>query len=105
MTPELAHDFICRRMRELGFENKYYTRFRHIVLQPSEIRNEKAFHSYFVLTEEPDNVSVKSQSGLFDLGNTNLNELQYEHQGQIKIKNTSDAVVARVRFIQVTPYK
>lgn len=104
MVPALAHEYVKRRMVELGYGDKYHMRLRHFILQGTEVRTEKAYGSYYILVEEPQRISIKSQNGLFDLDNTNTNELQYEHHGKIRIENTGRQP-ARVRFIQVIPYK
>lgn len=104
MTPALAQEYVKRRMAELGYKTKYHMRLRHFILQVGETRIEKAYGSYYVLTEEPASISIKSQNGFFHLANTNANEMQYEHHGKITIQNTGDSV-SRVRFIQVIPFK
>ncbi len=104
MIPALAHEYVKRRMIELGYGDKYHMRLRHFVLQGVEKRTEKAYGSYFILVSEPTNVQIKSQNGVFDLDNNNVNEMVYEHHGKITITNTARSI-ARVRFIQVIPYK
>lgn len=103
MTTDLALEYIPRRMRELGYGDNYSLRFVHLVLQPSEKRNLEASCEFFILVEEPANVSVDSDMGIFDLSNTTTNELQYEHQGSITVSNLSTAAAISVRFIQVIP--
>lgn len=104
MTPALAQEYVKRRMIELGYGDKYHLRFKHMILQSGETRIEKAYGSYYILVEEPVNISVRSQNGIFDLSFTNTNELQYEHHGKIYIINSAGGV-SRARFIQVIPYK
>lgn len=103
MTPALAQEYIKGRMRELGYGDKYHLRFKHFVLQGLELRTEKAYRSFYILVEDPLRIVITSQNGVYDLANTNTNELQYEHHGKITIKNTG-GLVARVRFIQVIPF-
>ncbi len=102
MTIALALEYIPRRMRELGFGNEYYLRFRHFVLSPGEMREEEGYNQFFILVEEPVDVSVNSEFGVFDLSLANANEMSYEHQGLIKIQNQSPGI-NHVRFIQVIP--
>ena len=102
MTINLALEYIPRRMEELGFGNDYYLRFRHFVLQPSEQLDVPAFNQFFILVEEAQDVSVKSEFGIFDLSLRNANEMVYEHQGQITLQNYASAI-NHVRFIQVIP--
>ncbi len=102
MTIALALEYIPRRMEELGIGDDYYLRFRHYVLQPSELLDVPAFNQFFILVEEAQDVSIKSEFGIFDLSLRNVNEMQYEHQGQITIQNYASSV-NHVRFIQVIP--
>lgn len=102
MTINLALEYIPRRMRELGYGREYYLRFRHLVLQPSEELELPAFNQFYILVEEAQDMSVKSEFGIFDLSLGNANEMLYEHQGQIIIKNKA-AAIRHIRFIQVIP--
>jgi len=103
MTPDLALEYIPRRMEELGYGNNYFLRFAHLVLQPQEVRFIEASCEFFILVEEPQNVTIDSDMGVFDLSNTVANELQYEHQGAITITNKNPNATISVRFIQVIP--
>jgi len=102
MTINLALEYIPRRMEELGFGNEYYLRFRHFVLQAGETLEVPAYNQFFMLVDEAIDVSVNSEFGIFDLTLRNANEMLYEHQGLITIKNYASAV-NHLRFIQVIP--
>jgi hypothetical protein len=102
MTINLALEYIPRRMEELGFGNEYYLRFRHLVMQPSEEREMQAYNQFFILAEEAVDVKVESEFGIFDLSLKNANEMLYEHQGLIRIKNLASGI-NHIRFIQVIP--
>ena len=102
MTINLAIEYIPRRMKELGVGNNYHLRFRHLVLQPGEQLEIPAFNQLFILVEEVSDISINSEFGAFDLSMGNTNEMHYEHQGQIKIKNYAVGI-NHVRFIQVIP--
>jgi hypothetical protein len=102
MTIDFALDHIPRRMRELGFEDAYYTEFKHLVLQASETRKIEAFNQYWMLIDEPGDVTILSEFGIFDLSLMNANELKHEHQGLITVTNLL-AGINHVRFIQVIP--
>jgi len=103
MTTSLALEYIPRRMRELGYEQNYYLRFRHLVLQGKEQLELLAFNQIFILVEEPADVKVQSDFGLYDTTDNQTNEQIYEHQGSISVENFS-SLVNHVRFIQVIPY-
>ena len=88
-------------MLELGYRRREYSlRFRHFVFKASEQIQIDAFNQLYILVEETADVSISSELGVFDLSALNTNEMQYEHQGQIKISNQS-VQVRHVRFIQV----
>ena len=100
MTIELALEYIPRRMEELGFGNRYTLRFRHLVLQPSDKLTIDAQSQFFILVDQISGISVESQTGLFDLSSSSANEMQYEHQGIINIRNMNGRTT-HIRFIQV----
>ncbi len=102
MTTAMALEYIPRRMQELGYGIDYNIRFRHYVLQPEESRIINADDHLFILIEPGDTVGVTSTFGVFDLAVTNVNELQYEHQGDIILNNYS-GMREHVRFIQIIP--
>ena len=102
MTTALALEYIPRRMQELGHGKSYYIRFRHIVLQPKEQIEIAAYNQFYMLVEEPENVKILSDFGVYDLSENRTNEQFYEHQGTILITNYSPTAT-HVRFIQVIP--
>ena len=102
MTINLALEYIPRRMEELGYKKNYIIRFRHLILQANETQTIDADNQFFYLIEEAENVRVESETGVFDLSESNVNEMQYEHQNKIQITNyLSD--INHLRFIQIIP--
>lgn len=101
MTTTLAIEYIPRRMKELGYTD-YAIRFRHLLLQPKERIKLNGTNELFILIEPMEDVSVRSETGVFDLAEFTANEYQYEHQGIIKIRNYGMRQI-HVRFIQVIP--
>jgi hypothetical protein len=89
MTPELAHDYIRRRMDALGHKDNYHIRFRHFVLSPHEVRVIEGGRQLFLLAAPADTIRIESDTGIFDLSETKVNELQYEHQGTLRLTNYS----------------
>lgn len=101
MTINLALEYIPRRMAELGHRN-YHIRFHHLVLQALEKTEIEAYNHIYLLVEEAPDVNISSELGIFDLSLENSNEMQYEHQGLIRLTNY--AIVTRhLRFIQIIP--
>ena len=89
-------------MQELGYKGNYYIRFRHLVLQANEEQTIDAYNQFYYLVEEAQNVRVESETGIFDLSESTTNEMQYEHQSKIQIKNYASGI-NHLRFIQVIP--
>ncbi|MEP7374723.1 MAG: hypothetical protein ABI675_15110 [Chitinophagaceae bacterium] len=104
MTVSLALEYIPRRMCELGYENNYHIRFRHLLLMPGEERAIAAYNQLFILIEPTSDMRIESDVGLFDLSEDMINEFQYEHTGEVHLTNLSP-VSGHVRFIQVIPNK
>ena len=102
MTTNFALDYIPRRMQELGVNNNYLLKFRHLVIQPNDIVIVDAYNEYFLLVQAGNDLRVKSEFGVYDLFDTGINEQQYEHQGKITINNTSK-ILKHIKFIQVIP--
>ncbi|MGF2410749.1 hypothetical protein [Ferruginibacter sp.] len=102
MTINLALEFITRRMRELGYSDNYSIQLRHFILPAKSKQKIHAQNQLFVLIEPPETIFVKSDTGVFDVTTDNINELQYEHKGEIRIRNYS-AITQHARFIQVIP--
>jgi hypothetical protein len=103
MTVEFALDYIPRRMQELGFGNNYLTRWRHFYIGPEATLNIDAANEFFMLITTSNNVKVKSKLGIYDLRDTGINEMQYEHRGKIEVTSLSPAGYTLVLFIQVIP--
>ena len=102
MTVDLALEYIPRRMQELGYGCEYHIRFRHFRLLPGAVEKLAAFNQLFILVEPPEDVTVESDTGLFNVAEDGSNEMQYEHRGNITITNNS-ALSAHTRMIQVIP--
>ncbi|MCD6068909.1 MAG: hypothetical protein K0S33_3735 [Bacteroidetes bacterium] len=101
MNTELALAMIKGRMRDMRYGTKdYTTTFKHCVLQGAERREIEAYNELYFLEHDPEDVSIRSDFGFFDLSFPRVNELKYEHQGVIQLQNLS-ASVSHVRFIQV----
>lgn len=98
MTVEFALEYI-RRTVCVG---DYSLSFRHLVLQPTEQRAMQAHNGVILLIEPTKDVRVESDNGLYDLTETLVNELEYEHTGDVRITNHS-IFINHVRFIQLIP--
>ena len=102
MTSNLALEYIARRMKELGYGDDYSIQFRHFVLVSKAKLKIHAGNQLFILLEPSESIAVKSDSGVFDVTTENVNELHYEHRGEIRIRNYT-IITQHARFIQVIP--
>ncbi len=102
MTTDLALEYIKKRTSELCYGESYSIRLRHFVLQPLEERMIDGHNQFFILIEPFCDLRIQSDTALFDLSEQLINELQYEHRGQIKLTNLS-ILVNHCRLIQVIP--
>ena len=98
----LALEYIARRMKELGYGGEYSIQFRHFVLPSKGKLKVHAGNQLFILTEPSESIAVKSDAGVFDVTTENINELHYEHRGEIQIRNYT-IITQHARFIQVIP--
>ena len=103
MTTELALEYIRRKACELCYGNAYTLRVRHFVLQPHEVRKVDGHNQFFILIEPYCDLRIESGAAVFDLTENNINELEYEHRGDMAITNYS-VFVNHARFIQVIPH-
>ncbi len=102
MTVEFALAYAPRRMDELGYGDRYYLKWRHLLIKPYQQMIIPAYSQHYLLVDEPQEVRIESEFGCYDLLETTINEMLYEHQGLITIKNNSSET-ARIRFIQIIP--
>ncbi len=102
MTITLALEYIARRMKELGYGDEYSIQFRHFVLPSKAKLKVHAGNQLFILLEPSESIAVKSDTGVFDVTTENVNELHYEHRGEIRIRNYT-IITQHARFIQVIP--
>lgn len=102
MTTELALEYIKRRTCELCYGNDYTLRVRHFVLQPHEQRKIDGHNQFFILIEPYCDLRIESGAAIFDITDDNMNELEYEHRGDMTITNYS-IFINHARFIQVIP--
>jgi len=103
MKTEFAIDYIPRRMRELGFNDNYLTRWRHFQIDPNGLLKIDADNEFLMLIEPDESLLVRSKFGVFDLRDTAINEMQYEHRGKIYVRNRNSEISLLVLFIQVIP--
>jgi hypothetical protein len=102
MQLEFALDYIPRRMKEMGYEDNYIVRWRHLQLDGTASLRLDADNEYYLLIDPDANVSVRSKFGVYDMTDTSINEMQYEHRGKIDITN-NNSTVTMILFLQIIP--
>lgn len=110
MTEAFATAYIPRRMQQLGYGDRYFLAFRHLVLAPDETRSIDAGNDLYIqLTPlanlQLDNleIQVESEFGFFSQATDAANELTYEHRGRIEVTNLNGTDPGHIQFIQVIP--
>lgn len=102
MNIEFALEYIPRRMQELGVNNSYLIKFRHLVIPANERYIVDGADQFYLLVYADSEITVSSEFGNYDLQDIGINEQQYEHQGKISITNLSYSV-QHIKFIQIIP--
>lgn len=115
MKTELALTSIPRRMNELGYGDNYFIHHRHLRVPANKEIKENAANEYYFLIEEDaitfssakydgadSIIRVTSDSGIYDLSDKKVDEMQHEHTGAITVKNLTQ-IDLFVKFIQVIP--
>lgn len=102
MTFDFALEYIPRRAKELGYENDYHLRVKHLSLGPSETRKIEAYNQLIIIVTVGNNLKVESDMGVIDLSDFNVAEHIYEHTGLITLTNKSNNSTS-LEFIQVIP--
>ena len=90
-------------MKALGVNENYSLSFRELPVKKTvTIDIDATGQYYFFIAGFSTDISITSETGVYDLAATNLNELQHEHTGKIKILNRGSVTVF-LQFIVVIP--
>lgn len=103
MTEGLAIEIACAKMQELGIGKNYLLRYRHFQLQGAAVMTLKADNDLFILLTPETDTRVYSRTGIFDLKDLAVSEMQYVHSGNIRIENLNIKLPVQVKFLQVIP--
>lgn len=102
MNEGTAIEIAQSKMKELGVGENYIIRYRHIRLDPQEKKGLKGENHLYILIKPDDLVKVKSKTGIYDMSDAGINEMQHLHSGLIEIENGSKGRID-VKFLQVIP--
>ncbi len=100
MTEEFALRYGESRRVALGATG-FDLSYRHLSLQPAEVRPFSAQGQMWLLIAADKAVRVSSDTGTYYLPSQETREQAHEHTGQIKVANNAPAI-AQVRFVVFT---
>lgn len=103
MTEGLAIEVACAKMREQNVGKNYLVRYRHFQLQPGKQITLKVQSDLLILLTPDIETRVLSKSGIFDLKDSGVLEMQYLHTGTVTVENLSVKNPIQVKFLQVIP--
>lgn len=103
MTEGMACELAEEKMRDLGLKRKQYLlRYRHLRIDASETRELKAANDLFIVIGAPRGIKIRSKTGVYDLADIAIIEMQHVHSGTTKLTNTG-RVFLDVTLLQVIP--
>jgi hypothetical protein len=103
MTEGIAIEIACRKMQEIKAGKGFLLRYRHFQLQPSGSLVIKANSDLMILLIPDGDTRVSSKTGIYDLKDAGVLEMQYLHTGNVAIENLNKTLPIQVKFLQVIP--
>ena len=103
MTEGLAIEVACAKMQELGVGKDYLIRYRHFQILPSGQLILKDKNDLMILLTPDVDTRVQSRTGIYDIKDLGIVEMQYLHSGEITIDNQNIKLPIQVKFLQVIP--
>jgi hypothetical protein len=101
MTEGLAIEIACGKMHELGIGKNYILRYRHFQVMPLKQIELDDRNDLFILLTPDAETRVFSPSGIYDLKDTGVSEMQYVFSGRITVESLNAKLPVQVRFLQV----
>lgn len=103
MTEGLAIEVAAAKMRELEVGTNYLIRYRHFQLLPSQKMVLKMGNDIMILLTPEIDTRVQSRTGIYDVKDIGIVEMQYLHSGEITIDNQNIKLPIQVKFLQIIP--
>ncbi len=100
MTEAFISSYVQKRSKELGWPD-FSLRLRQFNLDMGSSFELESYTDFYVLLGQPEDISIESDSGAFDLGDTAISEQQHEHSGTINITNLGNCAKS-ISLVQVT---
>lgn len=104
MKIELIQQLIAQKMSFRGYAN-YTVLFRELKISANQAIQFKAAGQYWFLEDTiPPQFLITSETGIYDVLDNRINEMQHEHTGTIKVTNRA-ASVQLLRVVIAIPLK
>jgi hypothetical protein len=100
MTESLATEIARAKMHELGITD-YLFRYRHFQISSLGKLELKDYNDTFILLVPDPDTRVFSHSGIYDVKDRTIAEMQYVFRGRITVDNLSTKNAIQVKFLQV----
>lgn len=99
MTEQLIIQYVPERIRQLGFTD-YHLRYRDMMIDKQSSMTVTAWNELYFIVDDPPDVIVESDYGIYDSTETPVEENVHQHRGEIVIRNKSSKS-KRIKFVQV----
>ena len=99
MSEEFLLRYAQQRVQERGYDS-FLMRYHDLLIQGEETKEINAFNEIYFLISADEGISIRSDYGEYDYGNSGLSENVHEHADQIRITNYTSSI-KRIKFIQV----
>lgn len=99
MTERFILEYIPHRMKQLGFTN-YHIRYRDVLIRGLDTLVIDAYNELYFIIDNPDNLLIESDYGVYDSSGYYEVENIYQHRGEIVITNLNEPN-QRIKLIQV----
>lgn len=100
MNEAFISSYIQKRSQDLGWSS-YAQYVRQFTIDQNASIEVYGHSDFYVLLGQPEEVSIESDCGAYDLGDSGISEQQHEHCGTIMISNLGSCTRS-VTLIQVT---
>ncbi|GAB5419165.1 MAG: hypothetical protein Crog4KO_06730 [Crocinitomicaceae bacterium] len=103
MTEGMASEIAKEKMRDLGLKRKHYLlRYKFLRIDGLETRVLKAANDLFLVIDVPKGIKVKSKTGVYDLADIGITEMQHVHSGTTTVTNITKGFID-IKLLQVIP--
>jgi hypothetical protein len=103
MTSEYVLAYVPRKMKAMGVDDNYQLTFRDLIIKKAtSLEIDATGQFYYLIAGFSPDISITSESGVYDVSSAIVNEMQHEHTGKITIQNRGSSNLF-LHFIVVIP--